>query len=332
MMPRFALLALFAMANAVGVSAGDLSGGPVRQGGDTIEQATIIPGLPFHATGSTVGFENDYEEECPWSGGTAADVVYVYSPSVDVTIDISSCGPLYDTKLYVYEDEFTPGAPLACNDDLAGCPEQLYVAWIRGVGLVGGHDYYIVVDGWANHSGGYWLHVVESPVGETCDPTDYPVLPFFEDETDCHDDYVDEFNSGCESPLEPFTHVPSTVLIAGKSGTFNGNTSMDSDWYQILVEHSSTVTFLACAGYPMTVWLFEGGPSCPPTDVLSQVGGDPFLVFGDGVDVEPGPYWFAVHPTEQWGTPCGADYLLYIETHTSASRLMDWGALKSMYR
>ena len=54
-----------------------------RQGGDTIEDATVIPGLPFSITGTTRGFISGYDEECPISGGLAPDVVYSFSPEAD---------------------------------------------------------------------------------------------------------------------------------------------------------------------------------------------------------------------------------------------------------
>ena len=39
----------------------------------------------------------------PLQAGTR-DVVYAYTPSTDVAVDISTCGSLFDTVLYVVED------------------------------------------------------------------------------------------------------------------------------------------------------------------------------------------------------------------------------------
>jgi len=39
-----------------------------RQGGDTMETATVIDGFPFSSAGSTVGLTNDYDVACPWGG------------------------------------------------------------------------------------------------------------------------------------------------------------------------------------------------------------------------------------------------------------------------
>ncbi len=32
-------------------------------------------------------------------------------------VSVSLCDSYYDTKIYLYEDEWTPGFPLGCNDD-----------------------------------------------------------------------------------------------------------------------------------------------------------------------------------------------------------------------
>jgi hypothetical protein len=40
-----------------------------------------------------------------WQGsGGAPDVVYAFTPAADVAVDISTCGSLFDTQLYVVDD------------------------------------------------------------------------------------------------------------------------------------------------------------------------------------------------------------------------------------
>ena len=34
----------------------------ILQGGDTIEDATVIPSLPYHDEGTTIGYNDDYDE------------------------------------------------------------------------------------------------------------------------------------------------------------------------------------------------------------------------------------------------------------------------------
>lgn len=126
------------------------------QGGDDISQAMNLPSVPFSATGTTVGYQDDYDETCPYYGPGSPDVVYRYTPGYDRRINISLCeGSDFDTKLYVYENTVTPGAPYACNDD--ACPGLLSA--IYDLQLYGGNTYYFIVDGYGGEEGNYTFHV-----------------------------------------------------------------------------------------------------------------------------------------------------------------------------
>ena len=140
-----------------------------RQGGDTCETATEIASLPYSDTGTTDGYENDYDEVCPYAGSISPDVVYSYTPAADEFIDIDLCTSLYDTKVYVYADECV-SPPIACNDD--GCGDDGYKSALYGVGLTGGTTYYIVIDGYGDAEGTYSLEIQagELVVGTECPP------------------------------------------------------------------------------------------------------------------------------------------------------------------
>ena len=51
---------------------------PPSGDGDTFANAFNLPGIPCTVTGTTVGYNNDYDEVCPYSGSTSPDVVYDY--------------------------------------------------------------------------------------------------------------------------------------------------------------------------------------------------------------------------------------------------------------
>ena len=100
----------------------------LRQGGDTIADA-VAATIPCSTTGSTVGYNDDYDEDCPYVGYTA-DVVYSLTPEFDLLVDIDLCGSSYDTKVYVYDEDF---GVIACNDDFyGGEPCGAYVSKIEG--------------------------------------------------------------------------------------------------------------------------------------------------------------------------------------------------------
>ncbi len=137
------------------------TGEPTYEGrveGETIETPFIIDYLPFAGTGDTCPFLHDYDEACPYDGSTSPDVVYSYYCQYSCTVVIDLCASQYDTKVYVYENEQTPGSPLACNDDYPGCGPNGYRSWIMAE-FAAGNTYYIVVDGYAGDCGVYELYI-----------------------------------------------------------------------------------------------------------------------------------------------------------------------------
>jgi hypothetical protein len=86
------------------------------QGGDVVGSATPITSDSYSATGTTAGYNDDYDEVCPYSGSTSPDVVYSYACTADnVACDVDMWGSAYDTKIYIYEN--AAGNLVACNDD-----------------------------------------------------------------------------------------------------------------------------------------------------------------------------------------------------------------------
>jgi hypothetical protein len=127
---------------------------PARQGGDTIADATLIPAIPFSDTGTTTGYNDDYDEICPFAGSTSPDVVYAYTPAADLSLTVDMDGSAYDTKIYVYDQDLNL---VACNDDYY--PD--YVSLLENEPLEGGVTYYLDIDGWGGDHGDYVLNVIE---------------------------------------------------------------------------------------------------------------------------------------------------------------------------
>ncbi len=185
-----------------------------RIDGDTIEEAWVIPTLPFSDTGGTCEFVNDYAEWCPYTGSWAPDVVYAYTPSNDYYIDIDLCYSLYDTQVYVYENEYTPGNPYACNDDYYWAePCFIYSSAIIGLPIYSGNTYYIVIDGYGGDCGTYTLDMWDHPMH----PLGCPPGSLEEGEPDCGTDYVDEYNGGCNS-VEPVFQMAQSDFRKGFGG------------------------------------------------------------------------------------------------------------------
>ncbi|HIB31538.1 MAG TPA: hypothetical protein EYO45_00285, partial [Candidatus Marinimicrobia bacterium] len=121
--------------------------------GDVIDNPFVVTGIPFEATGTTEGFNDDYDEVCPYTGSTSNDVVYMFATSGG-TYDFSLCESGYDTKIYIYDIN---QVNIACNDDAcnnsAGDP---YRSLLENVTLDPGL-YYVIVDGYGGNNGEYQL-------------------------------------------------------------------------------------------------------------------------------------------------------------------------------
>jgi len=142
--------------------------GPL-QGGETIASATVISSLPYNDVGTTAGYIDNYNEECPYTATGGRDVVYSYTPAANGAIDITLCNDAtaYDTKLYVY-DTPTPvtGDAIACNDDVCSTVAypSPYVSEVLSVPVTAGTTYYIVVDGYSSADYGAYAITVTAVI------------------------------------------------------------------------------------------------------------------------------------------------------------------------
>jgi hypothetical protein len=144
----------------------------ILQGGDTCDTATVIASLPYSDDGTTVGYTNDYDEVCPYSGSLSPDVVYAYTPAADTTVNVSLCVGTtnYDTKLYIYEGSCPGAGAVACNDDSCAAPlfPSTFISSVEGVALTGGQTYYFVVDGYGGDEGPYTIDISEAAPPPAC--------------------------------------------------------------------------------------------------------------------------------------------------------------------
>ena len=197
------------------------SGGDyTMQGADLIADAPpITVGGPY--TGTTLGYSDDYDEVCPYSGSTSPDVVYRFSTTSVGCYTFDLCQSGYDTKIYLYGDE---GATLleGCNDD--GCPG--YRSLLEVLNLPSG-DHWIVIDGYGGDTGEYSLSI---NLLEECQPVE------------CPGGAIDEVedNGGCNSAPQAFQDVECGDVICGNAWVDSNTETRDTDWYRFeLIEETS---------------------------------------------------------------------------------------------
>jgi hypothetical protein len=297
-------------------------------GGDTIADPIVIPALPYGNSGTTCGFNNDYTSPC--ASSSSPDVVYVFRPTSDVCVDIDLCNSSYDTQVFVYSNNTS--TVIACQDDSPDCGLQSH---LQNVPLAAGNVYYIVVEGYASNCGDYNLSITECPpppVCEKCPPTSVP-----EGEVVCSDGYLDTYNAGCNS--DPVTvkrlDCEPSITVCGTYGTFDGNFTRDTDWYEFTVTDPTTINVSVTGGGLTGSALAILDTSCPPNILCgSFVAGDQCEQFTCSAPVGPGTYRVFVASFFD-GTPCGSQYVLNITDLTCPpvpANATSWGKVKNIYR
>jgi hypothetical protein len=278
--------------------------------GNTIADAIVIPAWPYSTSGNTsVGYTNNYDDVCPYSGSTAPDVVYAFTPATDMCIDIDLCGSAYDTKLYVYENAHTPGAPFACNDDYygSGDPCGSWVSALFGLELTGGNTYYIVVDGYGTSAGAYELSVTECPVPYVieCPPGSVAEI----------EPCGENLNGGCNMPIPAFQSVNHGDIICGTLWAVGG--TRDTDWYELVLTHPRHVILHADAEQTMLYGLINTdpeNPTCPVTSFVANNFASPYAPSSLDLGVlDKGTYWIFAGLTVFDGFPCDVNYTLEFE-------------------
>ncbi|MFN8178303.1 MAG: hypothetical protein U0167_10250 [bacterium] len=305
----------------------------VDQGGDTIATATPIPSLPYSDSGTTVGYEEDYNLGCAF-GDAARDVVYSYTPTADIHVDIDLCGSSYNTMLYVLQDDASNR--IACNDDFCGLQSALH-----HLALTTGHTYYIVVDGFEWTSmGPYTLHVALNDC-----PVDCPPGSLLEGEPICSDGYRDAFNGGCNSVPPVFSPLDCSptgvVTVCGTYGGFylEGFTYRDTDWYQIVIPPGpdKLIGWTVRGETDTLAGIIDGRGGCPVTTFYEYAYGASCADITVARTLAPGTWWLWVGPLN-FGSeagPCGQNYVATLsgfQCQPVAVEPTTWGRIKTIYR
>lgn len=272
----------------------------LREGGEDFDTAIAIGALPFADSGATCDNTADIDTGCS-GGALGRDVVYAFTASAAVNLDVSLCGSGYDTALGIYNSS---RALIVCNDDFCGLRSG-----IHDVAVASGETIYIVVDGYRGACGSYAIDVAAvEPCAFEC-----PVTAVGEGEPDCHDGYDDAYNGGCGAAgwLEVCPQGGTSAVLCGTSGTYNGGVVRDTDWMQAWGS-GGTLSATVEAEFPVQL-LFIYGTNCGALQYDTATG-DPCTpatlsrTVGAGV-----PVWLWVGPSQFGGVPCGSKWVLTVD-------------------
>lgn len=283
----------------------------VQEGGEDCATAVAIS-VPFNSTGYTCDNVDDYEEMdgvgCPYSS-TSPDVVYSYTPSANEVINIDMWGSSYDTKIWVYEDVCQTANLVACNDDYYSD----YTSAIFGLSISAGSTYYIVVDGYGGSCGDYLIDVtLYQPCDVVCPPEG-----ILEGEPVCYDEYVDNYNGGCNTPPNyPFQNISCNTTICGTSGTYlyTGLQYRDTDWFKLVITQPTTLTYKCVAEFPLLIFLIDAlNDDCVSYTILTSATANPCDTATIVLSLQPKTYYLWVGPSVFTGYPCGLEYVAIVQ-------------------
>ena len=228
---------------------------PLDQGA-AVCPGTVVSGVPYTDSGTTVGMGNEYFEDstatCP-NFTNGPDVVYAFTPfsSQDYTIDTE--GSSYDTYLYVTTGGSCPGIThVACDDDGGTGTLSSITVFMNA-----GQTYYVFVDGYSTSSGAYVLRIFDNCTVD-CQPTDVIECAEVRDSTHAQNNC----NGGCENPsfggVESWQDILPCQSVCGRLFTYigpNGSNFRDVDAYLFTLTEacSLSVTMRSEVGYSVLV-------------------------------------------------------------------------------
>lgn len=125
----------------------------------------------------------------------------------------------------------------------------------------------------------------------------------------CADNYVDNFNGGCNSTPAVFSPIACGQTVCGQSGTFLSGTSQfrDTDWYRVTITQRTVLTWTVTADFAPLIG-FIAQP-CPQTAFISSVVGVACQATTlTSACLNPGQYVCFVAPSVFTGVPCGSHY------------------------
>lgn len=312
-----------------------------RQGGDTIEEAMPIDGLPYVDPGNTCQANDDMDVECPWPS-TSADVFYSLTLDTDMQVTIDLCNSAYDTKLFVLDAELNM---IACNDDFYDISDPCggFVSKIAGLFIPGGETVYIGVDGYGGGCGAYLIRVTEFVPCEF----DCPPGAIAEAEPPLAPDQADDYNGGCWSDPPIFQDLwgddYGNVDVCATSGWFlsAGDISRDSDWFRVYLGPAGLMEFtMMTDGFgDVGTWMniILPGPVDPCTDSelveWAAVGPCTPMTFSYAGTPES-EVWIVTAPV-QWLYFEAQEYEYYLSVTgliPIGTEATSWTSLKALYR
>ena len=159
-------------------------------------------------------------------------------------------------------------------------------------------------------AGGDWLGA-NTPCSACPCVTPCPANGIPEGEPVCTDNYLDEFNGGCDAKTQSFSPISMCDAICGKGGVFAVGPELvpEFDWYEITLDVATELSWTVESEFPILAAIVDGNAGCAGAEVLVLDVAQECTPLTVSFELEPGTYWLVAGAS---GTSdlavCGARY------------------------
>ncbi len=278
--------------------------------------------LPFQDLGNLTCFRgDDYRETCLDPFDLGEDMIYELTLTEPLSVDIL-LDPHGTTWTGLVLSSTCPpelGSCIAAHTEAAGVPHG-----IRCVDLAAG-TYYLMVDTWAPPS---CIPEFDLTIQECSPCSECPGGATLEGEPICEDNYVDDFNGGCNSdPNDAYSPITCGETVCGTSGTYlvegdpidpnDPNSAIeifeyrDTDWYEFVSTGDQIFTWTVLADFETSILIIDANSMiCDDFIILErEVGELCETTVATSRCLPAGTYWFLVLPNQLSQLPCGVGYV-----------------------
>lgn len=268
---------------------------PLDQGGDFCSNATIIQQIPFCDIGTTSGYQDNFTPPCGFGAGSP-DVVYRFTPTALMPLDVTLCGSAYNTVLHIWRgcpDGVSEPILLCCNDDSPTCAPQSCCA---GVVVQPGFTYYIIVDGQNGAAGTYSIFIdlaVEPSCLGQAPCAGCVICPFgaLQEGEACPASYPG-INAGPTAWPIQFTNISCGDVYCGKSSNVS---YLDHDAYLVTLTQRDSLRWCVFSEFSFNVQVSQlFGESCNVPFYYND--GQPCDTMCFGFCLDPGQYYVTITP------------------------------------
>ncbi len=259
-----------------------------RATGDDCNDPIVIGAFPYSDVNTTCGRGNYTDTTCLGGYDGGEDIFYKFTLTEEMILTITMATTTTWTGMLL-TDECPPSdvcIATATNSTSGG--SQITDTLAEGT-------YYIMIDTY--------------PSPDCIPEFTLSIEEYEECIVECPEGSIDEgepcgedLNGGCNGDGTTMPLVCGDV-VCGTAWADAG--SRDTDWYEIVVDEPTTITWSVTAEFPVYAFIIEGNFECAGSYIMAQGTGNPCETAVATATVPPGTYWLWVGNQSFYDNPCG---------------------------